>query len=114
MKILSPTVHGALDLVVVVVFALAPSVLGLEGGAAVLAYALAVVHLAMTLVTGGLPMARSNLVPLSAHGLVEAAVGVVLALLGMFAFDDEAGWFYVVMGLLILVVFSISRYQPGE
>lgn len=51
MKIISPQVHGYLDYFTVVVFLLAPTLMGLTGIPALLAYALAGIHLAMTLVT---------------------------------------------------------------
>ena len=51
MNILTPRAHGYLDYVVVVVFLLAPVVFGLTGFPAVLSYLLAVVHLALTLLS---------------------------------------------------------------
>ncbi len=48
MKILSSTVHGILDYVVIIAFALAPTVFGLEGAPASISYILAVVHLLLT------------------------------------------------------------------
>ena len=51
MKLITPTVHGYLDYLTVVVFLLAPKLLGLEGLPALLSWTLAGVHLALTLVT---------------------------------------------------------------
>lgn len=110
MNILNRTQHGYLDLVTVVVLALAPLVLGLEGGAAVLSYVLAAVHLLMTLMTAGLGVSLAGIIPLSLHGLVEAVVGVTLGLLGWLAFDDTAQAFYLVMAAIILFVFAITPY----
>lgn len=45
MKKLSPTVHGYLDYVTVVIFLAAPSLIGLSGLAKTFAYVLAVIHL---------------------------------------------------------------------
>jgi hypothetical protein len=45
LKIISDEIHAALDYVTVVVFALAPTVIGLAGLAAIISYVLAVVHL---------------------------------------------------------------------
>ena len=104
--------HMVIDLLAVVVFAGAPAVLGLEGAAAVLSYVLAAVHLLMTLVTASLPWSAAGLIPLALHGLVEAGVGVALALLGVLAFDGVAGTFYVVMGAVIVAVFVITPYLP--
>jgi len=113
-KILSPMVHGVLDLVVVVVFALAPSLIGLEGTPAVLAYVLAVVHLVMSVVTAGLPISLRSLVPLPAHGMIELVVGVALTLIGLLAFDGAASTFYLFIGVIILLVFAISRYERAS
>ena len=50
MKIISSEPHAVLDYLTVVIFALAPAVIGLTGASAMI-YALAAVHLSMTLVT---------------------------------------------------------------
>jgi len=47
MRVIAARLHQVLDFVTVGGFALAPSVLGLAGFAATLAYVLAVVHLAL-------------------------------------------------------------------
>lgn len=114
MNIIDLKLHGYLDLVTVAVFALAPAVLGLTGGAATLSYVLALVHLSMTLITDGLPISIRGIVPAPLHGMVEVAVGVVLALLGWLAFDGEAGAFYLVMAVVILVVFALTAYRGAS
>ncbi len=63
MKVLSPTIHGILDYVVVIAFALAPALLGLSGLPAAISYSLAVVHLLLTLATA-FPLGAVKLVPL--------------------------------------------------
>lgn len=113
MKILNPLAHGAIDLVTVAIFVLAPSVLGLDGAAATLSYVLAAVHLVMTLMTDGLSFAPASVIPLPLHGLIELAVGVVLGLIGWLAFDGTAQTFYLVMGLVILLVFLVTDYRPA-
>jgi hypothetical protein len=49
MKVISPRIHGYLDFLTVVIFLLAPTLLGLSQLSAILAYGLAVVHLIVTL-----------------------------------------------------------------
>ena len=110
MNVISPRQHGYIDLVTVVVFALAPLILGLDGAAAILSYVLAVVHLAMTVVTAGLPVSLRGDIPLALHGLVEMGVGLVLALVGWLGFDGTAGNFYLVMAAVILAVFAVTAY----
>ncbi len=114
MKFLSVGVHGALDYVTVLIFAVAPWALGLVGPAAWLAWALAIVHLAMTLMTSFEP-GRGGVIPLSIHAAVELGVGVALV-----ALPFLAGWvgtarnFYLVMGAVILVVWAGTRYRAVE
>ena len=110
MKIISGQVHAALDYVIVVIFALAPSVLGLSGAAAIISYALAVVHLAMTVVTD-MPFSLLKLVPLKLHALVEAIVGPVLVIGGLFSpFSSQARIFFIAMGAIIVAVWLLSSY----
>ncbi len=74
MKIISDTTHGILDYVTVVLFALAPSVLGLTGTAALISYALAAIHLTMTVLTD-MPLGVIKIIPIKLHAFVELAVG---------------------------------------
>lgn len=111
-KLLTPRTHGYLDYVTVVLFALAPAVLGLTGLAATLSYALAAIHLAMTLATA-FPLGLARLVPFPLHGLVELAVAVMLAALGVFLFDGTARAFYLVMAAVIAVVWATTDYEAA-
>lgn len=110
MNLLTRAQHVYLDLVLVVVFVVAPLVLDFSAGEATLAYVLGGVHLVMTSMTAGLPLAPGRLIPLPLHGLVEAVVGVVLGLLGWLAFDGDAGVFYLVVAAVILLVFAVTPY----
>jgi hypothetical protein len=110
MKIISDEVHAALDYVTVVIFALAPTVIGLAGAAALISYVLAVVHLAMTLVTD-MPFSLAKKVPIKLHALVEVIVGPVLVIGGfLFAFSMPARIFFVAMGVIIFAVWLLSSY----
>ncbi|HEX2570482.1 MAG TPA: hypothetical protein VH877_13070 [Polyangia bacterium] len=116
MKILSPRLHGYLDYLTVLIFVLAPTLLGLTGVPAMLAYTLAGVHLAMTLLTN-FPMGLVKLVPMPLHGWVERVVGPTLIaipfLLG-FSGDTKALSFYIAMGATIIVVGVVTDYQGVE
>lgn len=70
MNTITPRVHGYLDYVTVVVFLLAPTLIGLTGIPAMLAYALAGIHLAMTLGTD-FPLGIVKLIPIPIHGWIE-------------------------------------------
>ena len=110
MTVITPRVHGYLDYLMVVVFLAAPSLLGLSGGTAALSFVLAVVHLAMTFVTA-FPMGFARVVPLALHGLVEVGVGVALSLIGLFAFGGVAQIFYMLVGLVIVLVWLLTDYR---
>lgn len=100
-----------LDFVTVIIFAVAPSVLALSGPPAMLSYGLAAVHLLVT-VTTAFPGQPGRPLPLPAHGGLEAVVGVVLAVLPW-----AVGWvgtaraYFTVMGVVILVVWLVTRYR---
>lgn len=107
--LLSPRAHGVLDYVTVALFALAPTVLGLVGLAATVSYALAAIHLLMT-VTTAFPLGAVAVVPFRLHGTVELVVGVVLVAAAFLLFEGTARTFYLVMGLVILAVWAATDY----
>ena len=108
--LISPRVHGLLDAVVVAAFALAPSLLGLEGLAAVLSYGLAAVHLAMTLATD-FPAGVARWVRFPLHGRVEFVVGVALIVLALVLFRGPAFAFFAGAGAVILLVWALTDYR---
>jgi hypothetical protein len=63
MKPIPIALHGIIDYAAVVIFAAAPTALGLHEGPALLSYALAAVHLLMTLLTD-FPAGVVRIVPL--------------------------------------------------
>ena len=113
-KPLTPRTHGVLDYAVVAVFALAPTVFGLTGLAATLAYALAGVHLAMTLLTA-FPLGVARVIPFPLHGKVELAVGIALPALALALFRDADApfWFYLAMGMAILLTWTATDYRAA-
>ena len=111
MRIIAAGLHRTLDFVTVVGFALAPSVLGLRGFPAALAYLLAAVHLGLTLLTT-FPGTAARPVSLVLHGAIEGAVGVALVLLPwLVGWVGIARIFYVVAGVVILGVWALSAYR---
>lgn len=116
MKIISPPIHGYLDYVTVVVFLLAPTLIGLAGIPAILAYALAAVHLLMTLVTD-FSFGVAKLIPLAIHGWVERVVGPLLVLMSFipgFVTDTPAQIFYLLIGVVIILVGLLTDYQGTQ
>jgi hypothetical protein len=111
MKIISSEAHAALDYVTVVIFALAPTVIGLTGTSAIVSYVLAVVHLSMTLITR-MPFSLLKVVPIRLHALVELVVGPVLVLGGLLLeLPTPARIFFVAMGVIIFAVWLLSSYS---
>jgi hypothetical protein len=113
MKILSPKAHGILDYAVVIIFCSAPTLFGLSGLPAMIAYALAVVHLVLTLGTA-FPLGIVKLVPLPVHGAIEFVVSLALvALPWLLKFNTEIGArnFYLGAGVSIFLVWLITDYR---
>ncbi len=111
MGIISPSIHRVLDFVVVVLFAAAPTLFHLTGNTMYLAYALAVIHLALTLVTH-FPGRAGGAVPFNVHGMIELVVGVVLVAAPLVRhWTYGARTFYLSVGVLILIVWALTRYR---
>jgi hypothetical protein len=111
MKVISDTTHGILDYITVALFALAPGLLGLSGTAALISYALAGIHLTMTLLTD-MPLGVIKIIPMKVHAFVEMLVGPVLVI-GAFALPTFVAGdreFFVAAGVVIFVVWSLSQY----
>ncbi|MCI0553058.1 MAG: hypothetical protein L0287_19090 [Anaerolineae bacterium] len=116
MKIISLHIHRYIDYVTVVVFLLAPVLIGLTGLPAILAYVLAGVHFLMTLVTD-FPLGIVKLIPLSIHGWVERVLSPVLVLVSfvpVFTVETTARIFYIVMGIVIILVGLLTDYQGTQ
>ena len=112
MKIINAKVHGYLDYVVVLVFLAAPTAFHFSGIPAVISYALAGVHLALTLLTN-FPLGVLKWVPLKMHGIIELLVGPVLVALPFalgFGSEPAAQYFYVVNGIVIFIVWFLTDY----
>ncbi len=116
MRILNPRIHGVIDLAAVAAFALGPLLFGLGGTPAAISYALAIVHLLMTLLTR-FPMGYWKRIPLVVHGIVELVVGIFLLILPTiagYAPGSPARRFYMIMGAFIVVVWALTAYGAGE
>jgi hypothetical protein len=115
MKVLNAKIHGCLDYVVVLGFALAPTILGMTGLPATISYLLAFVHLSVTLVTN-FPMGALKILPMKAHGMIELAVGpTLIALPWIFGFATAyiARDFYVGAGIAVFATWLITDYKSA-
>lgn len=110
MKVLSHTTHGIVDYATVAMFALAPTILGFAGLAAIVSYALAVIHFLMTALTG-MPLGIFEIIPFKLHATVELLVGPTLiagawTLPSIFAGGQI---FFTIAGAAILLVWVSSE-----
>ena len=110
MKPISLTVHGVIDYLAAVIFAVAPAVIGLSGWPAALSYALAGIHLLMTLVTD-FPAGVIKVIPIALHQWVERIVGPVLIILAFVSMTEAARAFFVAMGIIIFAVERLTAYR---
>jgi hypothetical protein len=102
--------HGVLDYGVVVIFALAPGLLGIAGLAALLCYALAVIHLLMTALTD-MPLGIVKVLPIRLHGTIELIVGLALIVVAWTIPALVSGQlFFTLMGAIIFFVWVSSNY----
>ena len=116
MRFISARIHAMLDFVIVVVFLLAPLLVGLGGSPAAISYSLAVVYLLMTLMTR-FPAGRWRTIPFFVHGIVELIVGIALLILPSFAGyspGSPARRFYLAMGAVILVIWALTAYPARD
>ena len=113
MKPISAVLHGSLDYVTVLLFLASPTLIGLTGAAATLAYALAGVHALMTLITD-FPLGAAKVLPFAYHGWVERVVGPSLIVLAFgVKVEVTARIFYVAMGVIIVLVGLLSDYRKS-
>jgi hypothetical protein len=110
MKPISVTFHGVIDYVAVVIFAVAPAVIGLSGWPAALSYALAGIHVVMTLLTD-FPAGVIKVIPIALHQWVERIVGPVLIILAFVSMTEAARAFFVAMGIIIFAVERLTVYR---
>jgi hypothetical protein len=111
MGIIPPNVHRILDYVLVALFALAPTLFHLHGNTKTLAYALAVVHLLMTLATQ-FPGSARRPIPFHVHGIIDFVVGACLVAAPLIRhWTYGARTFYLGVGVAIVVVAALTRFR---
>lgn len=111
MGIIPPNVHRVLDYLGVIVFALAPTMFHITGNTRILAYALAVIHLVVTLATD-FNATRARPLPFPIHGYIELAVGIILACVPFIRhWTFGAMRFFPAMGVALIILWLITRYR---
>jgi hypothetical protein len=112
MKFISPTIHGIIDYLVVIFLLLTPTIFGFAGIIAIFTYALAFVHLALSLLTN-YPLGLLKLIPVNVHAGIEVIVGIALIVLAYTWFKDNidgSKLFYVIFGTVILLTWLVTDY----
>ena len=117
MKFISPTLHGVLDYLTCGLFLLAPTIFGFTGTYATVCYILGVGYLVVSLITN-MPLGAIRLLPFWLHGRLELVSGpVFIAAPWLFGFANAnplARNFFVIMGIVFLVVFLCTQWRPQE
>jgi len=110
MKRLPASFHRSLDMLAVLCFLSAPILLGLTGRPALVSYALAAIHIIVTLATK-FPDTGHRPVSLRVHGGIELIVGIALIALPWLAgWNGVARTYYMSAGIILLVVWAVSNY----
>jgi hypothetical protein len=117
MQPVKPFPHAVLDYGLALLFIVAPKALGFGSPAAIaLSHGIGVLYLAASLVTG-YPLGAVHLLPFRLHRVLESALGVAwIALPWLFGFatDAVARNFFVLAGLALLVVTSLTDYRAAD
>jgi len=115
MKKLSPAAHGILDYVTVLFLFISPSLFRMETPGSALSYALAVVHLFLTLFTD-FPAGILKIIPLRIHGLIEliVAIGLLVVAISFRILDYTVSfYFYLIFSVILFIVWAVSEYRIG-
>jgi hypothetical protein len=110
---ISALTHGIVDYAMVIFLMIGPSVAGFRGRQATICYALAAVHLILTLVTR-FPLGAVKVLGFPLHGGIELIVGlllVVLPWLASFSAGVKSRNFFVAVGLLIILIWFLTDYR---
>jgi len=116
MKILQPKVHGYIDYALVLLFALAPTLLGFDGVPQTLCYVLAALHFATSLFTA-YPLGALKIIPFPVHGAGEAILAPLLALAPwLFGFwrTPAPRNFFLLAAVAVLLVWLVTDYKLSE
>ena len=116
MKVLNPRSHGYLDYGAVAVLAVAPTLFGLSAVPAAICYFVAVMQLAMSLITA-YPVSLAKIIPFTAHGVLELGVAVALTpspWLFKFSHEDAARSFFIIAGVSLSLVVLVTNYRAAD
>ncbi len=116
MKFLNPKVHGYLDYVYVLLFAMAPTLFHFVGPEKNLCYVFAAAVLGLSLFTR-YPLGIVRKISFTIHGVIELAAGfLIIASPWLFKFFEIDGPrnFYLTSGTLLLAIWLFTNYMATE
>jgi hypothetical protein len=116
LKLLNPLAHGVLDYGLALTFLLAPALFAFTQASATLSYVIGFAYFGASLVTN-YPLGAIRLLSFPAHGAIEAVMAaswIAMPWLFGFAGNAAARNFFVVAGIVLLVVVAITDYRGLE
>ena len=115
MKFISPSIHGIIDILMVIFLLASPTLFGFTELVVRFTYALATVHLLLTLLTA-YDVGIFKVIPLPLHGSIEFIVGIVLVILAYtwFRHDATGKLYYILFGTVVLLTWFCTDYKGVE
>lgn len=111
MGIISAGAHRALDFVLVLVLAVAPLLFGMTGRSAMATWALAVIHLLVTLFSQ-VPGRARRPISYPVHGMLELIVAVAMIAVPLVRhWTGGARIFWLGFGVALLLVWLLTSYR---
>jgi hypothetical protein len=112
MKFISPRIHGVIDYLVVLFLIASPMFFRFDSFVALFTYALAVVHLVLTLLTD-FNAGLFKVISFPLHGIIEFIVGIALIVLSFTLFKDApiGKVFYLYFGIAVLLTWLFTDYK---
>jgi hypothetical protein len=112
MKFIPEKIHGIIDYFVVFFLIAAPVFFGFDSFTAIFTYALAIVHLILTLLTD-FDSGVFKVVSFPLHGIIELIVGIALIILAFTLFSGShiGKLFYIGVGAAVLITWLFTDYK---
>jgi hypothetical protein len=112
MKFISPKIHGIIDILFVIFLLISPTLFGFTEPTVKFTYALATIHLLLTLLTV-YDVGLFKVIPIQLHGIIESLVGIILIILAytLFRNDVTGKLFYDLFGTVVLLTWLFSDYR---
>jgi hypothetical protein len=112
MKFISPHIHGFIDYLVVLFLIASPMFFRFDSFVALFTYALAVVHLMLTLLTD-FNAGLFKVISFPMHGAIECIVGIALIILAFTLFKNTGvgKTFYICFGAAVLLTWLFTNYK---